>query len=163
MTDFALQREEKLAKIKNSLAGLETRANESMSTGQDGFGQDFVPTDLASTIINKVRDMDTLMSKLPAPMAMTSASYTIPVEGTDPTWIATAENANVTGTAVTTSKAGTEDITLVAKKYSTSVYSSGELDDDSIINIRNYLGEKLSKSYSELLDKVIMHGDTVTA
>lgn len=160
--DISTQRLEKLAKIKNSLAGIETRSNESMSTGQDGYGQDFVPTDLASTIIAKVRDGDTLMSKLSAPIAMSSSTYTIPVEGGDPTWVATSENANVTGTAVTTSKAGTNDTTLVAKKYSTSVYSSGELDDDSIINIRNYLGDKMWKSYAELLDKCILHGDTTT-
>lgn len=102
------------------------------------------------------------MSKLPTPIAMSSASYTIPVEGGDPTWYATSEQANVTATAVTTSKAGTDDITLVAKKYSMSTYSSGELDDDSIINIRTYLGDKIAQSYAELLDKVILHGDTTT-
>jgi hypothetical protein len=94
---------------------------------------------------------------------MPTATYTIPVEGTDPTWIATSENANVTGTAVTTSKAGTEDLVLTAKKYSTSVYASGELDEDSIVNIRSYLGEKMSKSYAELLDSVRYNGDIVTA
>lgn len=159
---FQEERLAKLAKIKNSLAGMETRSNEAMSTWQDGYGQDYVPTDLASTIINKVRDMDTLTSKLPAPIMMSSASYTIPVEWADPTWYASAEQANVTWTAVTTSKAGTDDITLVAKKYSMSTYTSWELDDDSIINIRTFLWGKISQSYAELLDKIVMHGDTTT-
>lgn len=141
---------------------MEIRSNEAMTTGQDWYGQDFVPTDLASTIISSVRDMSTLMSKLPAPMQMSSSSYTLPVEGGDPTWYATSENANVAGTAVTTSKAGTDDITLVAKKYSSSIYSSGELDDDSIINIKQYLATKLSASYAELLDKIVLHSDTTT-
>jgi hypothetical protein len=156
-------REQKLELIKNTLSGIETRANESMSTGQDGFGQDFVPSDLASTIIDNVRNQSTFVSKIGAPIAMPSATYTIPVEGADPTWVATGENANVTGDAVTTSKAGTDDVVLSAKKYSASVYASGELDDDSIINIRTYLGDKMSRSYAELLDKVWFNGDTVTA
>lgn len=160
--DFAEQRLAKLEQIKKAVSGMETRSNEAMTTGQDGYGQDFVPTDLSSQIINLVRDMGTLMGKLPSPISMPSASYTIPVEGTDPTWYATSEQANVTATAVTTSKAGTDDVTLVAKKYSTSVYSSGELDEDSIINIKSYLATKFSVSYAELLDKIILHGDTET-
>lgn len=153
----------KLQQLQNNIEAMETRANESMSTGQDGFGQDFVPTDLASTVLNNVRNANTFVSKLAAPIVMPSATYTIPVEGTDPTWVATSENANVTGTAVTTSKAGTGDLVLSAKKYSTSVYASGELDEDSIVNIRSYLGDKMSKSYAELLDSVWYNGDIITA
>lgn len=153
----------KLEQIRSNIEGIETRADESMSTGQDGFGQDYVPSDLASTIIENVRNANTFVSKLGAPIVMPSATYTIPVEGGDPTWIATGENANVTGTAVGTSKAGTEDIVLTAKKYSTSVYVSGELDDDSIVNIRSYLGDKMTKSYAELLDNVWFNSDVVTA
>ena len=161
------ERQAKLAKIRAALEEknapeLETRANESMSTGQDWYGQDFVPTDLASTVISTIRDSGNLFSKLPAPILMPSSSYTIPVEGGDPTWYATSENANVAGTDVTKSKAGTDDITLVAKKYSMSTYFTGELDDDSIVNIRSYLATKLSQSYNELIDKIIMHGDTET-
>lgn len=156
-------REQKLELLKKQIAGIETRANEAMTTGQDGFGQDFVPTDLASTILAKVRDANTFVSKISAPIIMPTATYTIPVEGSDPTWIATGEQANVTGTAVTTSKAGTEDLVLTAKKYSASVYTSWELDEDSIINIRSFLGDKMAKSYAELLDKVWYNGDVVTA
>lgn len=158
-----LTREQKLEKLKREIAGMEQRANESMSTGQDGYGQDFVPSDLASTIIENVRNANTFVSRLSAPIVMPTSTYTLPVEGGDPTWIATSENANVTGTAVTTSKAGTDDIVLTAKKYSSSVYASGELDDDSIINIRTYLGDKMAKSYAELIDKVWYNGDVVTA
>jgi len=64
---------------------------------------------------------------------------------------------------VTTSKAGTDEVVLVAKKYSTSVYASGELDDDSIVNINTFLGDKFAKSYKELLDGVVVNGDVVTA
>lgn len=93
---------------------------------------------------------------------MTSAVFTIPVEGGDPTWYASSEQANVTATEFTTSKAGTDDITLTAKKYTTNVYASGELDEDSIININQFLADKFAVSYTELLDKIWLNGDTET-
>jgi len=149
-----MNREEKLAMLKNSIAWVETRANESMSTGQDGYGQDFVPSDLASTVLASVRDANTIVSRLNAPIVMPTSTYTMPVEWSDNTWYATSENANV---------AGTDEVVLVAKKYSTSVYASGELDDDSIVNINTFLGDKFAKSYKELLDGVVVNGDVVTA
>lgn len=149
-----------LATNKNKM---EVRANEAMSTGQDGYGQDFVPTDLSSQIVLKARNAEYLFGNLGAPIVMSSASFTIPVEGGDMTWYASSEQANVAATEFTNSKAGTDDITLVAKKYTANCYASGELDEDSIININQYLTDKLAVSYSELLDRVLMLGDTTTA
>lgn len=83
-----------------------------------------MPSDLASQVINTVRNMNTFVSKLAAPIVMPTPTYTIPVEGGDQTRYATSEQANVTATAVTTSKVGTGDVVLVAKKYSSSVYAS---------------------------------------
>lgn len=160
------KRMEKLGLLQKAVSQMETeetRADEAMSTGQDGFGQDFVPSDLASTVMENVRNANTFVSRLSAPIVMPTSIYTIPVEGGDPTWIATSENANVTGTAVTPSKAGTSDVTLVSKKYSTSIYMSGELDEDSIVNMNTYLGDKLTKSFAEIVDSIRYNGDVVTA
>lgn len=149
--------------VRNISRGIEKRANESMSTGQDGYGQDFIPSDLASTVLQKIREQGTLMSELPSPIVMPTSTYTIPVEGGDPTWFATSESTNVVATEYSNSKAGTDDLVLTAKKYTGMVYASGELEEDSIVNIRTYLTDKLSRSYSELLDKVVLNGDTTTA
>jgi len=51
-----------------------------MSTGQDGYGQDFVPSDLASTVLASVRDANTIVSRLNAPIVMPTSTYTMPVE-----------------------------------------------------------------------------------
>lgn len=156
------ERLDKLARIRNHVNGMETRANEAMSTGQDGFGQDFVPTDLASMVMQKVRNASTFVSKLGTPMIMPSNPYKLPLEGSDPVWYASSEQANQPGTEFTRSKAGTGDLILTAYKYTTNVYASGELDEDSIVNIRQYLADKFSKSYVELLDSVWYNSDTVT-
>lgn len=147
---------------QNAAEWIEVRSNEAMTTWQNGYGQDFVPTDLASMILTTARNTDSFYSKLGAPIIMPSSVYTIPVEWTDPTWYASSEQANVTATAVTTSKAGTGDIVLTAKKYSMSTYTSGELDEDSIINIKSYISDKIGVSYAELLDKIWYNGDTTT-
>ena len=138
----------KLDLIRKNIADMDTKANESMSAAQAGYGDEFVPTDLATQVMGLVRDDDTILSKLPAPIAMTSNPYNIPIEGADMTRYNTAEQTGVAGTAVTVSKAGTSDITLTAKKQSSSVYATGELDDDSIINIKDYLSSKFAASYS---------------
>ena len=161
----------KLEMIRNSIAQveaedqatLETRSNEAMTTWQDGYGQNYVPTDLASQILLTQRDRKSLFSLLPSAYTMPDATRTIPVEGADNTWYATSETANVVGTDVTTSKAGTDDLVLTAKKYSTSVYLSGELDEDSIVSIRPLLVNKFGASYTKLVDQAILLGDVVTA
>lgn len=179
--DLEAQRKAKLELIRQSIANVEkedrelatkgaewveVRANESMSTGQDWYGQDYVPTDLASQILLLQRDKKSLFSMLPSAYTMPTSNWTIPVESTDNTWYATSENSWVAydgSLDVTKSKFATDDLVLNAKKYSTSVYLSWELDEDSIIAIRPLLVEKFGKSYTKLLDQAILLGDTVTA
>jgi len=158
------QRLKKLNIIREKVASMDidTKANESMSSAQAGYGDEFVPSDLASQVMGLVRDSSTILSKLPAPIAMPTNPYTLPVEGADMSWYHTAENTDVAGTPATTSKAATDDIVLTAKKQSASVYASGELDDDSIVNIKAYLAAKFAASYGENIDDIILNGDTET-
>lgn len=170
-----MNREEKLELLKKSIAqveredaeaetrGVETRSNESMSSGQSGSGSEYVPSDLSSQIIYSIRDKKSLFSLLPSALTMPTDTWNIPVEGDDMTWYATSENTDVPGTAVPTSKAGTAKLVLDAKKYSASVYLSGELDEDSIVAIRPLLVKKFGDSFTKMLDSAILLGDTVTA
>jgi len=159
---FVEERLGKLERIRKNLSAVETRSNEAMTIGQDWYGKDYVPSDLASQIINTVRNMGTFVSKLNAPIVMPTPTYTLPVEGWDPTWYASSEQANVTATEFTTSKPGTDDVVLTAKKYTANVYASAELEEDSIVNIKQFMGDKFSVSYAELLDKVWYNSDTET-
>lgn len=142
---------------------LETRGNESMSTVTAGKGAEYVkPNDMSSQIIATVRDMETFVSKLGNPIIMPTATYTIPVEWSDPTFTATSENTDVPGTDTGLSTPSSGAITLTAKKYSALAYISWELDEDSILNINNYLVDKFSLAFSELLDKVWYNSDILT-
>lgn len=144
----------------------ETKSNESMSSTQSTYGDEFVPTDMAESVIKKARDESKLLNAIPTGQVvqMPTNPYQLPVEGADPTFYLTSEEPDVTGTAATTSKAGTERITLTASKFSASVYLTGELDEDARIagGIRNYVEQKLATAYAELIDKAMINGDDET-
>lgn len=154
-----------ILKILGAL-GIETKANESMSSAQAGFGDEFVPTEMAKNVIEAARAESTVLSQIPAANIwdMPSPTFNLPVQGADPTFYLTGENTNVTGTAVTTSKAGTAQAQLVAKKISASVYISGELDDDAAIagGIQAQVEKQLGEAYAEQVDDMIVNGDTET-
>jgi len=137
-----------------------------MHSTQATFGDEFVPTEMASNVIEIARVNSNLLSSIPSSniIDMPSNPYTMPVEGADPTFYVTPENTNVPGTDVTKSKAGTGLMTFSAKKFSASVYISGELDDDAKIagGIRSYVEQKIGKAYGELVDKALINGDTAT-
>lgn len=158
-----LSNEDKLALIKSTLnASVETKGD-AMDTAESGAGSDFIDTGMASTVLQKVRDAQSLLGKLPTPMIMPTSSYVLPTEWADPTFYATAENTAWPWTEYASSNAGTSTITLVAKKFTAITYLSGELDEDTIVSIRPYIETKIANAYVELLDKGIINGDTVTA
>lgn len=152
----------KLELLKNVLNWIDTKGV-AMDTAESGAGEDFIDTGMASTVLQKVRDAQSVLSKLPTPLQMPTATWEIPTEWADPTFYATGENTAGPWTEYTASNAGTGSISLVAKKFTAVTYLSGELDEDSIVAIRPYVEDKLAKAYVELLDKVMINGDTTTA
>ena len=154
--------EQKLALVKKALNGVMEVKGDAMDTAESGAGSDFVDTGMASTVLQKVRDAQSVLSKLPTPLMMPTASWVIPTEWADPTFYGTTENTAGPWTEYTSSNAGTGSITLTAKKFTAITYLSGELDEDAIVSIRPYVEDKIAKAYIELLDKVIINGDTTT-
>jgi hypothetical protein len=146
------------------LMGLDTRSNEAMSTGQSGSGAEYLYTQLAPKILETVRQSQFLMGKLPAPVAMPTATYKIPYETTDPVWYVASENANAPTAAgpYTSSKAGTANVTLTSKKNATVIWFSAEEQEDAVIDLEAVLVAKLSKTYARLIDNMLINGDTQT-
>lgn len=148
--------------------GIESKANEAMHSTQSGYGDEFVPEDLAQSVIEKARDKSVILSRIPAENVfdpMPTQPYDVPVEGGDPTFYATAESTGVVASEYTNSKAGTAKLQLDAKKYTAITYISGEIDEDARLagGIRNYVENKMAKAFAELVDKSWVNGDIVTA
>lgn len=144
--------------------GIETKANEAMHSTQAGYGDEFVPTEMANRVVEKSRDMSFVMSKIPSEniIKMPSNPYDMPVEGGDPTWYNAAEQTGYTPTEYTKSKAGTSKMTFSAAKLAASVAVSAELTEDSIVNIQGMLETKFAKSWAEQLDYMLINGDEAT-
>ena len=164
MLDKELQ--EKIDMVKKGLGiteMVEVKADEANHTTNTNAGAEFVDTQLSSNILGLLRERENFSSKFPAPIDMPTSTYTLPIEGGDPVFNYTGENTDVPGTEYANSKVGTDDITLVAKKFTAITYLSGELDEDGIVNMRSYVENKMAKAYGEVLDKILINGDTVTA
>ena len=163
-----LTQEQKLALLKKHIVGLETweiAIDEkwvAMDTAESWAWLNFINTWMAATVLAKVRDENTVLSKLPTPINMPTVAYVLPTEWADPTFYATWEQTAWPWTEYTASNAWTWSITLTAKKLSAVTYISWELDEDSIVSIRPYVEGKIAKSYSETIDKSIINWDTTT-
>jgi len=72
--------EQKLALVKKALNGVMEVKGDAMDTAESGAGSDFVDTGMASTVLQKVRDAQSVLSKLPTPLMMPTASWVIPTE-----------------------------------------------------------------------------------
>ena len=135
---------------------------DAMDTQETWAGAEFIDTWISTTILEKVRNAQTLLGRLHSPIMMPTSSYILPTEWADPTFYATAENTESPWTEYTASNAGTGSITLTAKKLSAITYLSWELDEDSIVAIRPYVENKIAEAYKEVLDKSILNWDTTT-
>lgn len=163
MKTLEQKRQDDILRVLDAL-GIEKKSNEAMSSTQSGYGDEFVPTEMAQRIVEKSRDISFVMSKIPAEniIKMPSNPYTMPVEGGDMTWFNTPEQANYAATEVTKSKAGTAAMTFSAAKISASVVMSGELQEDAITNMQSYLETKFAKSWAAQLDYLVINGDEET-
>jgi HK97 family phage major capsid protein len=63
------------------------------------------------------------------------------------------------GTAITESNATWDRVSLTAKKWGTLTKISSELDEDSIINLGDYLAGEISYAFAEKEDRCIFNGD----
>jgi hypothetical protein len=93
-----------------------------------------------------------------------SSAY-FPIEGTDPTWYHVAEvttsanpapDATVTASQITTPT----KIQLTVNKMGARSLYSGELDEDSMIPYAAQLREQLALSGAEVMEAIVINGDT---
>lgn len=150
--------------IGSQVNAMLTKANESMSTGQATFGGNFVNGEiLIDTILNSVRDADTLLSYVQNQITMTNPIQALPVEWADVEMKSFAENADVPWTPADLQKAGTQKLVLTAKTFGVTVYFSRELLEDSVVNIMSYVERKILQGFVTTVHKGIINGDTDNA
>lgn len=144
---------------------IKTNANEVMSTGQTGFGKEFVEeVVLVSELIDRLRLDGSILSKATIKQ-MTARKMDFPVRGAKVRMVSTTEHADLpTGGGVLsqTKKAATAKITLEAKTLVITIYYSDELLEDSVIEIGNYVMSAILDAYEHTMHQLIINGDTAT-
>lgn len=144
---------------------LKTNANEAMSTGQAGFGQEFVQeVVLSAELIERLQTEGSLLEGATI-KTMTAKTLDLPVRGAKIRMVGTTENsAAPTGGAVTgeNKKAKTASVSLEAKTLIVTIYYSDELLEDSVINIAEYVMGELTAAYETSVHEIIINGDVDT-
>ncbi len=144
-----------------------TKANELDSTGQSGFGSEWVADSWRAELWQRVRQ-DNIVAPLFDMVEMPTQPYELPIESQDPTVYyvqeTTDQNQLVLGATnpIPQSKAGTGKMQMSAKKLALRMAWSSELNEDSLIPVvANYRRQAL-RAMQNAVDNVLLNGDTVT-
>jgi Arc/MetJ family transcription regulator len=136
-----------------------------LSTG----GSDWVGTAYSNEIWRIIREQRKIVAKIPSVVIPDGfSSEYFPVESTDPTWYkvaeATASDATllVPAATITASQAVTARKQMTVAKMGARVLYTGELVEDSLIPFADQLKLQLQISGGEMLEHVVIDGDTAT-
>jgi len=94
---------------------------------------------------------------------MTAPTAYIPVEADLPEMLFVAESTSAGASAYTTSKTGSNRVTVTAKKFVIHQNWSGEMEEDSIIPFIPYLRRQAELSLAHYSDSVVINGDDTNA
>lgn len=130
-----------------------------MDTAEAGGGSEFVPTELASELIDLIRVQAKVYNSL-REWQMPTASYDVPIKTGDATWYLQGEATDDSTAKATSSNVGTGKMTLASKKLGAKVAYSTELDEDSAVAMLPFLRDDLVVSGGECLDNITINGDT---
>jgi HK97 family phage major capsid protein len=144
-----------LSKADRQLVDLLVHGKAMTSTGA-GVGDEWVPTELAQDIIDKVRVASKVRAMFPT-IDMPSDTYRIPKITADPTvYFVSTENTAVEAASNPT----TSYMELDAKKIMCEVDFSGELTEDSVVPLIPTLKQNIATALAEAEEDVIVNGDT---
>lgn len=144
---------------------LKTNANEAMSTGQAGFGQEFVQEVVLSSELIERLNVDGSLLEGATIKLMNSKTLEAPVRGKKRRMFSTVENDSApTGGAVAgeNTKARTASVSLEAKTLIVTIYYSDDLLEDSVIDIAEFVIGEITASYETSVHEILINGDTAT-
>ena len=143
--------------VKGEYAAMRADAYKAMTSTGTNAGDEWVPTFASSELWRDMHLATSVSAQIPR-VAMPTNPYTLPTLDADVTfYYASSEN-----TAVTVSDLNTGNATLTAKKVQAEVNFSGELTEDSIIPIVPEIRANLVRRGAQVMDDLIVHGDTET-
>jgi len=153
------------------MAGMPLKANELNQSTLANFGDEWVVTANSATLWDKIRSLAGVVAEIPTVVVPQGVeSIKIPLQSASPTFYkvaqASAQATNNLGAVTNTipsSKLGTDNETLTVGKIGAAVIYTSELEEDSIIPWANELTRDLANEGAEVLESLVIDGDTETA
>lgn len=143
--------------IKSQYAQNFADVRKAMTSTGANQGDEWVPTFATSELWRDVHLATAVAASVPR-VDMPTNPFDLPTLDSDVTfYYASTENTAVTGSQPNTGKA-----TLTAKKIQADVTFSGEVEEDSIIAIAPTVRANLVRRGAQVIDDLIVHGDTET-
>jgi len=154
---------------RNVHGGAAVKANELNYSTYTSYGDEWIGVTYSNSLWDKIRLATPIVGKIPTvTVPQGSESVSIPLLGASPTFYkvaqATAQDANPGRSTVTytTGKLGTSAQSLTVSKLGAAVNWSSELDEDSFIPWVQELRRDLTNEAAEILEHLVIDGDTVT-
>jgi hypothetical protein len=130
-----------------------------MDTAESGYGSQLVGAQYVGELWEAARN-DMRVANLIGSFEMTAPTAYLPVEVDFPTMYFVPESATSSDSAFTTSKTGSNRVTVTAKKMVIHQMWSGEMVEDSLIPFVRFLRAQAQKSVAYHMDSLALNADT---
>ncbi len=130
-----------------------------MDTAESGYGSQLVGAQYVGDLWEAARG-ESRVASLIGSFEMTAPTAYLPVEVDVPELLLVSENTDADPSAYTTSKTGSQRVTVTAKKFNLRQAWSGEMEEDSIIPFIPFLRRQTQLSLAYYQDSLALNGDT---
>jgi hypothetical protein len=133
-----------------------------MDTSESGYGSQLVGAQYVGELWEGARKESRIFSLIDT-FEMLAATAYLPVEADLPEMLYVSENTSATASAYTTSKSGSNRVTVTAAKFLIHQMWSGELEEESIVPFVPFIRRQALVSLAHYSDSVVLNGDTTNA
>ena len=134
-------------------------AMRAMDTSESGYGSQLIGAQYVGDLWEAARQ-ESRVANLIGSFEMTAPVAYVPVEVDFPELLLQSEQTDADGTAYTTSKTGSQRVTVTAKKFVIRQAWSGEMEEDSIVPFIPFLRRQTQLSLAYYQDSLALNGDT---
>lgn len=134
------------------------RAMRAMDTAESGYGSQLIGAQYVGDMWMAARP-DMRVANLIGSFEMTAPTAYLPVEVDFPAMLYVSESTSSTVTDYTTSKTGSQRVSVSAKKFVIHQMWSGEMEEDSLVAYVPFLRGQAQKSIAFYMDSLCLNGD----
>lgn len=138
------------------------RAMRAMDTAESGYGSQLIGAQYVSDLWRGARAQSRVFSLLNT-FEMSAPTAYLPVEAGIPELLFVAESTANNSSNYTTTKTGSNRVSVSANKFVIHQMWSGEMEEDSLIPFVPFLREEATRSIAHYSDSLVLNGDTTNA